>query len=68
MTSAAVLCWGIGVKEALTEHRKGPLTWGGAKGTRTPNPLLAKQVRYHLRHGPHERTNRRQADGPVRNG
>jgi hypothetical protein len=24
----------------------------GAKGTRTPNPLLAKQVRYLLRHGP----------------
>src|SRR5450759_3151543 len=33
-------------------QRKGPLTCGGAKGTRTPNPLLAKQVRYHLRHGP----------------
>ena len=28
------------------------LTCGGAKGTRTPNPLLAKQVRYQLRHGP----------------
>ena len=28
------------------------LTRGGAKGTRTPNPLLAKQVRYQLRHGP----------------
>jgi hypothetical protein len=27
-------------------------TRGGAKGTRTPNPLLAKQVRYLLRHGP----------------
>ena len=27
-------------------------TRGGAKGTRTPNPLLAKQVRYQLRHGP----------------
>ena len=25
---------------------------GGAKGTRTPNPLLAKQVRYQLRQGP----------------
>ena len=24
----------------------------GAKGTRTPNPLLAKQVRYQLRHSP----------------
>ena len=29
-----------------------PLTWGGGEGTRTPNPLLAKQVRYQLRHGP----------------
>ena len=27
----------------------------GAKGTRTPNPLLAKQVRYQLRHGPRSR-------------
>ena len=27
----------------------------GAKGTRTPNPLLAKQVRYQLRHGPGSR-------------
>ncbi len=31
------------------------LTRGGAKGTRTPNPLLAKQVRYQLRHGPGSR-------------
>jgi hypothetical protein len=28
------------------------LTRGGANGTRTRNPLLAKQVRYQLRHGP----------------
>ena len=32
------------------------LTCGGAKGTRTPNPLLAKQVRYQLRHGPRSGT------------
>ena len=31
------------------------LTRRGAKGTRTPNPLLAKQVRYQLRHGPRSR-------------
>src|SRR4051794_41335646 len=31
---------------------KGPVTCGGAKGTRTPNPLLAKQGGYKLRHGP----------------
>src|SRR3954451_51636 len=28
------------------------LTFGGAEGTRTPDPLLAKQVRYQLRHSP----------------
>lgn len=28
------------------------LFFGGGKGTRTPNPLLAKQVRYQLRHTP----------------
>src|SRR6478736_5938545 len=50
--ATAVLCWGTDAKEALPGERKGPLTCGGAKGTRTPNPLLAKQVRYQLRHGP----------------
>jgi hypothetical protein len=40
------------LSEAPPDERKGPLTCGGAKGTRTPNPLLAKQVRYQLRHGP----------------
>ena len=34
---------------------------GGAKGTRTPNPLLAKQVRYQLRHGPWVAARRRAA-------
>ena len=29
-----------------------PRSSGGGKGTRTPNPLLAKQVRYQLRHTP----------------
>lgn len=48
----AVLVWGIKSEEALPKHWEGPLTCGGAKGTRTPNPLLAKQVRYQLRHGP----------------
>lgn len=27
-------------------------SYGGGTGTRTPNPLLAKQVRYQLRHAP----------------
>ena len=40
------------IKEDLLVGLKVPLTRGGAKGTRTPNPLLAKQVRYQLRHGP----------------
>src|SRR6476660_10248334 len=48
---AATLCAG-GEGDAPVQDGKGPLTWGGAKGTRTPNPLLAKQVRYQLRHGP----------------
>src|SRR5688572_112825 len=48
----AVLLWGTDAMEAPPDGRKGPLTCGGAKGTRTPNPLLAKQVRYQLRHGP----------------
>ena len=52
VTPTAVLRWGTGTEEALSVERKGPLTCGGAKGTRTPNPLLAKQVRYQLRHGP----------------
>ena len=52
MTATAVLFWGTGVRKALPHNGKGPLTCGGAKGTRTPNPLLAKQVRYQLRHGP----------------
>lgn len=30
----------------------GPYVLRGGKGTRTPNPLLAKQVRYQLRHTP----------------
>src|SRR5690606_20236775 len=44
--------------ETVRERRRpGPTdrSWscgGGARGTRTPNPLLAKQVRYQLRHGP----------------
>ena len=52
MSTVAVLLWGRCAKEPLPGVRKGALTWGGAKGTRTPNPLLAKQVRYQLRHGP----------------
>ena len=52
MTVTAALCRCTSTEEALYEERSGPLTCGGAKGTRTPNPLLAKQVRYQLRHGP----------------
>ena len=49
---AAVLPGGTSMKEAPPGTREGPLTWGGGEGTRTPNPLLAKQVRYQLRHAP----------------
>ena len=54
MTPTAVLPSSTGTKEPLSGDRKGALTCGGAKGTRTPNPLLAKQVRYQLRHGPQQ--------------
>jgi len=52
MTVTAALCCCTSTEEALSREGKGPLNCGGAKGTRTPNPLLAKQVRYQLRHGP----------------
>ena len=64
MTPTAVLTWGTNARKALSEDHKQPLTWSGAKGTRTPNPLLAKQVRYQLRHGPEiiPRSSRRSPD------
>ena len=40
---------------------RGPLTCGfigGAEGTRTPDPLVANEVRYQLRHSPVVRTKR----------
>lgn len=37
---------------AMTRGKVRTFRSGGASGTRTRNPLLAKQVRYHLRHGP----------------
>ena len=43
----------------------GGTSTGGAEGTRTPNPLLAKQVRYQLRHGPVVRSDRVAGTGPV---
>jgi hypothetical protein len=49
--TAAVCCCNSS-ESARQETLKVDLTRGGAKGTRTPNPLLAKQVRYQLRHGP----------------
>ena len=52
MNTTAVQIGSTGTKEPLPGIRKGALTCCGAKGTRTPNPLLAKQVRYQLRHGP----------------
>ena len=41
-----------GRRSRLTHRPASGEMLGGAKGTRTPNPLLAKQVRYQLRHGP----------------
>ncbi len=58
-TTAAVLLWGTNAKEAPPDERKGPLTCGGAKGTRTPNPLLANSARGR-RYGPPVRGARRE--------
>ena len=53
MPTAAVCCCKCSDSDLQGVSKVG-LTRGnsGAKGTRTPNPLLAKQVRYQLRHGP----------------
>ena len=53
MPTAAVRCCKCSDSDLQGVPKVG-LTRGnsGAKGTRTPNPLLAKQVRYQLRHGP----------------
>ena len=40
------------IRRALPKRVSVSTFSSGAKGTRTPNPLLAKQVRYQLRHGP----------------
>ncbi len=42
-----------------SRNERGPLTCGfigGAEGTRTPDPLVANEVRYQLRHSPVVRT------------
>ncbi|MCU1553205.1 MAG: hypothetical protein JWM13_691 [Arthrobacter sp.] len=43
-----------GKQMSQTSYTPGSFTipYGGGTGTRTPNPLLAKQVRYQLRHAP----------------
>src|SRR4051795_3487452 len=45
-----------GTEECQGKRRRTPQVrgrdMGGAEGTRTPDPLLAKQVRYQLRHSP----------------
>src|SRR5690606_10004037 len=43
---------GAGSTRARPAARAGPREPGGGEGTRTPNPLLAKQVRYQRRHAP----------------
>ena len=47
---------------------KRAVTRGGANGTRTRNPLLAKQVRYQLRHGPVSRAPSPRAARPTHDG
>ena len=41
---------GLNAKVPVISDRD--FSYGGGTGTRTPNPLLAKQVRYQLRHAP----------------
>ena len=41
-----------GMEKAGIQDRNRPLTWGGAKGIRTPDLLHAMQTRYQLRHSP----------------
>src|SRR5690606_33218357 len=43
---------GVGSTRARPAEREGPREPGGGDRTRTDNPLLAKQVRYQLRHAP----------------
>jgi hypothetical protein len=66
MTPLQYLCVVRGRSAALALTRKVPLTWGGGDGTRTRNPLLAKQVRCQLRHAPQTRPGRPQGTGSWR--
>ncbi len=57
--------WDLSGIYACEDQRSGekktgisPLDVGGAEGTRTPDPLVANEVRYQLRHSPVVRTKR----------
>jgi hypothetical protein len=57
---AAVL-WSQTTQRPSSQIGREPLTCsdvGGAEGTRTPDPLVANEVRYQLRHSPMVRTKR----------
>lgn len=57
MRATAVLGSCTTAKRPSPVVRKEPLTCGGAKGTRTPDPLTASEVRYQLRHSPEAEVN-----------
>jgi hypothetical protein len=60
---AAVLCCCTRSTRAVSHCGKRPLSWGGAEGIRTPDPLDANEVRYRTALQPLAR--RTPGDGPA---
>jgi hypothetical protein len=52
LMAVAALCCCIKIKNGQFQDRNRPLTWGGAKGSRTPDLLHAMQALYQLSYSP----------------